>query len=123
MTSDPTEQAAPFIWATRGRDWGFRFLRTGGLSDPLPTYEAAFVEIADVPEGWCRTGETVAVRFPDPQQRCDASGRVIPHDFVLFGRWAEGVDSVESGRQRIWDEVSDEFEVVWDRETPPPSRP
>ena len=31
-----------FIWATRGRDWGFKFLRDGGFSDPLPIYEAAF---------------------------------------------------------------------------------
>ena len=33
------------IWATRGRTWGFRFLRDGGLEDPLDTYEEAFAGI------------------------------------------------------------------------------
>ena len=30
------------IWATRGRTWGFRFLRDGGFPDPLPVYDLAF---------------------------------------------------------------------------------
>ena len=108
-----SDSATEFIWATRGRRWGFRFLRTGGLADPLEAYEAAFSSIGDQPEAWRRLNNTVALRFPDPDGRQDGAGRVIPHDFVLFGAWAEGVDSLENGIQRIWPVVKDEFERVW----------
>lgn len=112
----PRRSAEPveFIWATRGRTWGFRFLRSGGLDDPLEVYEGAFSTIADKPEGCRRLDRAVALRFLDPEGRQDAAGRVIPHDFVLFGAWAEGIDSLEAGIQRIWPVVGDEFMNVWD---------
>jgi len=116
----PTDENVGFIWATRGRTWGFRFLRTGGFPDPLGVYEAIFSKVEDGPEAWLRVADRVALRFPDPEGRQDASGRVIPHDFVLFGPWADGINSLEDGRQRIWHVVADEFESVWD-DTEPPS--
>ena len=64
-----------FIWATRGKDWGFKFLRDGGFSDPLPIYEAAF-------EGTDPSLSTL--RFDDPEGRTDRAGRVIEHDFVFL---------------------------------------
>jgi hypothetical protein len=115
----PLPADARFIWATRGRTWGFRFLRDGGFADPLPEYEATFVAIADEPEAWCRVGDRVALRFADPEQRCDAVGRVIPHDFVLIGSWAAGVDSVETGIELIWPLVADDFARVWEMPAPP----
>lgn len=120
MTSRP-EQDATFIWATRGRTWGFRFLRRGGVSNPLAVYEETFSKVGDQPEACQRSGDKVALRFPDPDGRRDASGRIIPHDFVLLGSWVEGVNSVGAGRQRIWDEVADEFERIWDQTEPPSS--
>jgi len=107
------------IWATRGRSWGFRFLRRGGLADPLELYEATFSAIGDEPESWCRVAGRVGLRFPDPAGRRDASGRTIPHDFVLLGDWADGLASVNDGRRRIWPQVADEYERVWDAEEPP----
>ena len=71
------------IWVTRGRTWGFRFLRDGGFKDPLPVYEEAFSGVEDEPEVWNRVGEKVALRFPDPLERKDLAGRVIPHDFEI----------------------------------------
>ena len=117
--SVPSDEDAGFIWATRGRAWGFRFLRKGGLEDPLSLYEETFSQVGDQPEAWCRVADNVALRFPDPDGRQDAAGRVIPHDFVLLGSWAEEVNSLEAGRQRIWHEVADEFESVWDKTEPP----
>ena len=122
MISRPTDENARFIWATRGRTWGFRFLRSGGLEDPLGVYEATFSKVGDQPEAWRRVGDKVALRFPDPDGRRDAAGRVIPHDFVLLGHWADGINSLEDGRQRIWHEVADEFEMVWDNTEPPSAR-
>ena len=122
MTSRPTGENATFIWATRGRTWGFRFLRRGGVEDPLRVYEDTFSKVGEQPKAWSRVGDKVALRFPDPYGRQDAAGRVIPHDFVLFGGWADGINSLEDGRQRVWPEVADEFESVWDKTEPPSGR-
>ena len=112
-----------FIWATRGRSWGFRFLRTGGIADPLPVYERAFGDVSSDREVWRRGRKRAALRFPDPEGRRDESGRVIPHDFVLLGAWADTLTSMQDGRDRVWREVADEFGRVWAEDTPPPPRP
>jgi hypothetical protein len=122
MSSRPTGESAGFIWATRGRTWGFRFLRNAGLVDPLAIYEATFSKVGDQPEAWRRVADMVALRFPDPEGRRDAAGRVIPHDFVLLGPWADAIDSLEDGRERLWHEVADDFESIWDRTEPPSVR-
>mgnify|MGYP006352996941 CR=1 FL=1 len=113
---EPTEQ---LIWATRGRFWGFRFLLNGGLSDPLPAYERRFAGDDDKPATWRRAAGTVALRFPDPLGRRDASGRVIPHGFVVFGDLADEIESVEDGLTHIWPLVAEAYARVWDAERPP----
>lgn len=113
------------IWATRGRAWGFRFLRTGGFADPLPVYQIAFAGLTDEPEvrrrvaGTGALPEMVALRLPDPLGRQDRAGRVIRHDFVVFPPLADDIDSVEQGRQLLWRLVADEFERTWDLPEPP----
>lgn len=101
------------IWATRGKTWGFRFLRDGGFKDPLPVYDDVFSDCADEPSVCRRVGDKVALRFPDPLQRRDAAGRVIPHDFVVLGPLTAGIDSVEDGLRVVWPLVRDEFEEIW----------
>ncbi len=54
-----------FIWATRGRSWGFRFLRDGGLAEPLFVYEKAFESVEPEYRAYRRSGDVTAVRFPD----------------------------------------------------------
>lgn len=112
------------LWATRGRTWGFRFLLDGGYEDPLREYEATFAEVGDAPEVCRRVGDKVALRFPDPLERRDAAGRVIPHDFVVSGPLAEGIGSVEDGLRQVWDRpgVADEFERIWELPSPPPGK-
>ncbi|MDT0209001.1 hypothetical protein [Curtobacterium sp. BRD11] len=103
------------IWATRGRTWGFRFLRTGGLAKPLEVYEEAFVDSDGAPFVFASRPETLAVRFPDPEQRKDRAGRVIPHEFVVLApdhlRFPDG----ESARAELWHEVEEEYASIWDR--------
>ncbi len=120
-TGDPAGSGC-FIWATRGRTWGFRFLRDCGFDDPLEVYQDAFAGFGDRREGWQRLDAGVVLRFPDPEGRRDAAGRKIPHDLVLFDRWADGVDSLEAGIRRIWPEISDEFARVWHDDLPPAPR-
>jgi hypothetical protein len=111
------------IWATRGRTWGFRFLLDGGFEDPLLEYDTVFSAVGDEPEVCHRVGGRVALRFPDPLERKDMAGRLIPHDFVVSGPLADGIDSVEDGLRQIWrrPEVADAFARVWDRPVPPSS--
>lgn len=102
------------IWATRGRNWGFRFLRDGGFADPLPVYDAAFAGIEPGPRAFRRVGTTVAVRLPDPSGRKDAAGRLIPHEFVVFAPLSHQVDTVDDALELLWPRFADEYETVWD---------
>jgi hypothetical protein len=51
--------------------------------------------------------------------RRDASGRVIPHDFVIFGELADSVNSTADGLHEIWPLVADAYASVWDATAPP----
>lgn len=108
------------IWATRGHDWGFRFLRNDSGGDPLPVYDAAFTGAGEAPEVWRLSGGTTALRFPDPLGRKDFAGRVIPHEFVLLEGPAAEISSVQQGIERVWPLVADEYAEIWDA-TPPNS--
>ena len=107
------------IWATRGRSWGFQFLLNGGLRDPLAEYERAFAEVAGEPVAWHRQSDRCALRLTDPLGRRDTAGRVIPHDFVLFGDLADRIQSVEDGLEQIWPIVADAYSLIWDKPEPP----
>ncbi len=107
------------IWATRGSTWGFRFLLDAGREDPLPDYERAFAGVVDHPAVWHQMGEVVAVRFPDPQGRRDASGRVIPHEFVAFGDLAAKITSADEGIKQIWPLVEHAYARVWNSDVAP----
>lgn len=102
------------IWATRGRTWGFRFLRDGGFADPLPEYDEAFAGIGAGPSAYQRIGTTVAVRFPDPIGRKDSAGRVIPHELVVFPPLSDQVDTVDDALEKVWPLVAEEYETAWD---------
>lgn len=106
-------------WLTRGRSWGFRFLRRPGDSDPLVAYEQAFSGCEDDQEVFRRSHDAVALRFPDPEGRKDEAGRPIAHDFVLTGALATEVNSIEEGISRVWPLVQDEYAQAYDAATPP----
>lgn len=109
------------LWATRGKTWGFRFLRTEGLADPLATYEEAFAGTDGRPETFAMRSGTAAVRFSDPEGRVDRAGRIIPHEFVVFAADSAGLDDLGSARAALWDEVGDQYLAIWERPVPPPA--
>lgn len=98
-------------------------MRTAGLDDPLELYGKAFSTIGDTAEAWRQLDHSIALRFPDPDGRQDAAGRIIPHDFVLFDAWAEGIESLEDGVGRVWPTVADEYRKVWDSSEGPQPGP
>lgn len=114
MTLEP----GTYIWATRGRLWGFRFLRDGGYADPLPVYEAAFSGFVDRRQICERVGESLVLRFPDPKGRQDRARRVISHDFVIRPANSSELPSVDDAARVAWESVSAEYERIWDRPDP-----
>lgn len=102
------------IWATRGQNWGFRFLCNGGFPDPLPEYEKAFEGHVSEPQLWIPGVNFLTLRFPDPLGRKDLAGRTISHDFVIYSPPAEFPASYEGAKQRIWAEAAQDYADVWD---------
>mgnify|MGYP001414585008 CR=1 FL=1 len=48
-----------FIWATRGRTWGFRFLLDAGLEDPRTEYLRRFAGVENAITAYGRDGDVV----------------------------------------------------------------
>ncbi len=107
------------VWATRGRTWGFRFLLTGGVSDPLAEYERVFADLKDEPTAWVKMVGRVGLRFPDPEGRRDTAGRIIPHEFVILGSQSNQIQSLEAGTEWVWPRVAQAYERVWSADRPP----
>ncbi|MBP1301442.1 hypothetical protein [Curtobacterium sp. 1310] len=110
-----------FLWSTRGRTWGFRFLHTAGVANPLAVYEEAFAGTQGMPETFRRRDRALAVRFPDPDGRTDRAGRVIPHEFVVLAPDNTIFQDADAARQALWDEVRDPYAAVWAQSSPPAS--
>lgn len=107
------------IWATRGRDWGFRFLRDGGCEDPLEEYDSVF-SVAGSDESLVISVQGyTGLRFPDPLERRDRADRLIPHEFILLGGLGAHLQSVDEGREFVWPLVADEYAAIWLSPTPP----
>lgn len=118
VPSSASGEPISFIWATRGKDWGFRFLRTAGRPNPLEIYETAFLGEVSNPETLQVAQGTVAIRVPDPEGRRDAAGRVIPHEFVLFEPLPVEVNSAQDALKLVWPLVADDFAKNWDQASP-----
>lgn len=65
-----------------------------------------------------RVGDVTALRFEDPLGRKDRVGRVIPHDFVVFGDDASKIDSVAAGIQLVWPIVEVDYARDYDSAEP-----
>lgn len=103
------------IWATRGKSWGFRFLRDGGFRDPLPEYERAFEGHFYESQLWLPQSSYVALRFTDPLGRQDLAGRIITHDFVVYKAPSEFHEGFQSAQQAAWSLVASEYLDLWDQ--------
>lgn len=102
------------IWATRGKNWGFKFLLDGGYEDPLPIYEEIFDQYSQETEFLHKTRGKVALRFGDPLHRKDASGRDISHDFVIMDNELLKTYSFEDVRELVWSHVANTYSLLWD---------
>lgn len=103
-----------FLWAARGRTWGTRFLRDGGVAHPLAIYESAFAGIDDSPDVFRRVDDMVALRLRDPKGRCDEAGRIILHEFVILAPDSTTIATADEAVARVWPQVDAEFTLIWD---------
>lgn len=111
-----------FAWATRGRHWGFRFLYGGGLTDPRREYLRLFANSDGQPTLVRRSDGYLAARFPDPDGRTDAAGRIIPHEFIVLPPAPSSIVTVEDAIAILWPLVLDKYAEVWDAPNPPARR-
>jgi hypothetical protein len=109
-----------FLWATRGKLWGFCFLSHADLVDPIPTYDQAFSEGNLRGASFWRGLNTIAFRFTDPLSRTDLSGRPILHEIVILDSavLSSKINSVESGMTEIWPLIEEHYAAIWDDPTP-----
>lgn len=106
------------LWATRGRTWAFRFLRNDFDVEPLLAYDAGFDGFPADAEGCFRRRDLVALRFVDPEGRCDFAGRAILHEVVLSGSEAEAVTTLPRGVEFVWPIIGPDYELKWDASDP-----
>ena len=109
-----------FLWATRGKLWGFCFLSHADLDDPIPTYDRAFLEGNLRGESFWRGLNTLAFRFTDPLSRTDLSGRPIFHEIVILDSavLSSKINSVESGMAEIWPTIAEHYAAIWEEPAP-----
>ena len=102
------------IWLTRGRSWGFRFLRDGGFEDPLPEYERVFGSFTNDYADFRRLSDgTVAWRLPDPESRRDDVGRLIVHDFAIYPPDADAISTQTDALASVWDRIATEYSDLY----------
>ncbi|APT84633.1 hypothetical protein [Corynebacterium aquilae] len=103
-----------FLWATRGLNWGFKFLSDGGFADPLIEYERVFNQFSTA-QDFLSGKDFVAVRFDDPLGRCDSAGRIIPHECVIYGKQALEFSSATQAIDALWPKIADSYAELWDK--------
>jgi hypothetical protein len=116
------------LWSTRGYNWGFRFplqpQKYGkDCQDWLGHYEKMFEPFGDddnrVVNGYLNIDNKeipfIAVRFKDPEERKDISGRIIPHEVAIIGDDTQNLINLNSFelQNAVWFLVSDTYSKIY----------
>ncbi len=119
MKIDPKD----ILWSSRGRDWGFQILQHPTIFECewLDVYKEVFGNSKDDEGFYLRTQvwigkskkvECVGIRFLDPELRCDSAGRVIPHEFIVFGQSSLALEDNTDWVQ-LWPIVSEDYAILY----------
>ena len=120
MKIDPKD----ILWSSRGRDWGFQILRHPTIFECewLDVYKEVFGNSKDDEGFYLRTQvwigqskkvECIGIRFLDPELRCDSAGRVIPHEFIVFGQTSSFLEDNTDWVHWLWPIVSEEYAILY----------
>ncbi|MBD2427362.1 hypothetical protein [Phormidium sp. FACHB-1136] len=55
----------------------------------------------------------IALSFPDPEQRKDRAGRIIPHEIALLGEEIKAVQDIRSAVNEIWKTLSSTYSILY----------
>lgn|GEM_PF-765187 len=118
MKIDPND----ILWSSRGKDWGFRILQrpTTFECDWLDVHKEVFGNSKDDEGFYLRTQvrigliekKCVGIRFLDPELRCDSAGRVIPHEFIVFGQSSLALED-NTDWVHLWPVVSEDYAILY----------
>ena len=106
VVADSFEPPTKIMHAARGKHKGFKFLKTGGISDPFITYDR--LAATSIGEFTKKDGYASA-NILDPLGRKDRSGRVIPHTIILPKSMSADVNSVDDLMKKAWPLLKDDF--------------
>ena len=106
VVADSFEPPTKIMHAARGKHKGFKFLKTGGISDPFITYDR--LSATSIGEFTKKDGYASA-NILDPLGRKDRSGRVIPHTIILPKSMSADVNSVDDLMKKAWPLLKDDF--------------
>lgn len=118
MKIDPND----ILWSSRGKDWGFLIIQhpTTFECDWLNVHKAVFADSKDDEGFYERTQvrigliekKCVGIRFLDPELRCDSAGRVIPHEFIVFGQSSLAFED-NTDWVHLWPIVSAKYAILY----------
>jgi hypothetical protein len=111
------------LWSSRGKDWGFRILQHPRSNcDWLEVHDTVFANSKDderfytrtqVRTGLTKRERCVGLRFLDPDSRCDSAGRVIPHEFIVFGQSSSAFDDHADWARTLWQMVREKYATLY----------
>lgn len=97
------------VMASRGKNRGFRFIKNGGVPDPLVEYMKSSLLKSETQGFEKYDGGKVAVSFLNPDGLKDKSGRVIPISLVIPKSQATGINSTDDVLKSVWPQIKDAF--------------
>lgn len=118
----PVEEPTGVVHFARGKNKGLRFLSRGGLTNPTAEHIKGFGDETtpdnlktDTHRRYGTNNEKIAVRFTDPENRRDASGRRIVHDVILPEEHAKDLGSNDTQViRRAWKLVRPDYNKFWE---------
>jgi hypothetical protein len=113
---DEVKTQTDLIHASRGKNKGFHFIKSGGLPDPLHDYEKAFGADSGKAEMFRRLDDgRIAAGFLDPQGRSDHAGRMIPHQVLIPHSMASGINNLDDVRNKIWPLLKPTYDTMYEK--------
>ena len=113
---DFTESFSNVAFLTRGKDYGFRFLDSGGTKTPLSDLEGLFGDsVMDQSAGFFeKNGGVIGASFLDPDGRKDQAGRTIPHFVVVPKSMSKDINNLDDVVSKVWPQLKDRYPYTYD---------
>lgn len=113
VLQEPTD----LIYGTRAKYHGFTLLKKGDTPDVLSIFEKGLgrdrLDVDNFFEKF--DGGKIAASFLDLQGRKDFAGRVIPHMIIIPADKAQGINSIDDVKTKIWPTLEKTYQAFYDQ--------